>query len=314
MDTHKPIVLVTGAAGFLGKYVTKVCIDSGYRVVGIDRNKCPEINPYFDYFQSSLEDADWSGILHKTQPKYVFHLAASASVGASIEDPYGDFAKVLPSSARLIHALNKLSPDSKLIYFSSAAVYGNPQCLPISELSPVSPISPYGVHKYVTEQLMFASGTRLGVKSICLRIFSAYGPGLKKQLFFEIEKKTQIALNKNTNKIVLSGTGLESRDFIFGEDVARAALMAAEYNFDQDFVIVNVANGIETTIHDAATTYMKASRHEIEVQFDGTERIGDPKNWRADISLLNKIGYVPECQLGDGLKLYAEWISGHQFG
>ncbi|MBC7416726.1 MAG: SDR family oxidoreductase [Pedobacter sp.] len=307
--TEKENIVITGVSGFLGTYLSKLCLEKGYNVVGIDRNPVKIGCTLSSYIQSPIDDVDWDVILKKYRPKFFFHLAASASVGASISDPIGDFSRVLPSTARLLYALAKLKTNVKFIYFSSAAVYGNPSTLPISESAEVRPISPYGVHKHVAEQLIYSMGSCYGLNTICLRIFSAFGIGLKKQLFFDLNKKINEAKRTGIKTIHLYGTGRESRDFIHGHDVAVAALLVAEKEQSVCHRVLNVGSGSETTIKYAVDTYLTASGYQFNVKFDGQERVGDPKNWRSNIDLLEKYGFVLSKNFDEELLAYSKWVS-----
>lgn len=302
-------VIITGTSGFLGIHLANVCSAAGYEIIGIDRNPKPENIRFIKYIQSPLDDIDWEIILDKYQPFACFHLAASSSVANSIKDPFGDFSRVLPSTARLLHCIANKSPNTKFIFFSSAAVYGNPDSLPISEISIVRPISPYGVHKHVAEQMIYAISSCFKLCTINLRIFSAFGDGLKKQLFFDLHKKATIASEAGKKSIVLYGTGRESRDFIHGHDVARIALLLAEQPHESKNLVFNVGSGIETTIEDAVNTYLKVLKLNINPEFSGEIKIGDPQNWCADISKIRKLGFIPKFSLVDGLENYAKWIS-----
>lgn len=309
MTYTNKIALITGASGFLGVHLAEVCSKSGYKVVGVDRNMVPACIEFLDYIHAPINDVDWDCLLDRYRPAICFHLAASASVSASMQDPFGDFTRVLPSTAKILHAIAKKSPKTCFVFYSSAAVYGNPISLPITEESTVKPISPYGVHKHVAEQLIYSVGACYGLNTICLRIFSAFGDGLKKQLFFDLDKKIRTALSQNKKTISMFGTGNESRDFIHGHDVARAALLLAEQKTDEGNVFVNIGSGVEVSISDAVATYLSASKMDINVVFTGESKPGDPQNWCADISKLKEAGFVNNITLPDGLSMYSRWLN-----
>jgi dTDP-glucose 4,6-dehydratase/UDP-glucose 4-epimerase len=135
-----------------------------------------------------------------------------------------------------------------------------------------------------------------------MRVFSAYGPGLKKQLFWDLYQKT-----RKRKVIELLGTGDESRDYIFVEDLIRVSEAIVEKSRLKGEVI-NVATGIETTIREAATTFIKAMDWDGEICFSGSKREGDPENWCADITKIKEMGYSPEFSLDAGLKVYCRWL------
>lgn len=304
----KKCVLITGASGFLGRHLVKLCLIQGFTVVGIDRNPQPVGLKFIKYINSPINEVDWNQLLTEYKPYCCFHLAASASVSASIADPFGDFSRVLPSTARLLHSIANCSPQSKFIFFSSAALYGNPTHLPIAEDALVQPISPYGVHKHVAEQLIYSIGGCYGINTVCLRIFSAYGEGLRRQIFFDLYKKLKLAEDSGEKTVSLFGTGFESRDFIHGQDVARAALAIA-LNLDLNgHTVFNVGSGVETIISDAVNEFIDILGLKVTILFDGQVRPGDPRNWKADVSKLESIGFKSEITLRNGLIRYKDWL------
>ena len=125
-----------------------------------------------------------------------------------------------------------------LLYPSSAAVYGRAAMLPIPETSPLAPISPYGVHKVVAEDLCRSYGRTFGLHVAIVRIFSAYGVELRKQLLWDASRKVL------AGDFRFDGTGNETRDWVHAEDVARLMLIAAEHA-QSDVPVVNCASGIE---------------------------------------------------------------------
>ena len=141
-----------------------------------------------------------------------------------------------------------------------------------------------------------------GIKTCSLRIFSAYGPGLKKQLFWDLNQKL-----KNSTDIVLYGTGKESRDFIYISDLVNAiACVIKNGAFTGD--VVNVANGEEITIKKVATTFYNSIQSDVKINFGGEHRIGDPINWIADINKLKQLGYQQKISIEQGVLNYIKWL------
>ncbi|HAT66578.1 MAG TPA: dTDP-glucose 4,6-dehydratase, partial [Flavobacteriaceae bacterium] len=139
-----------------------------------------------------------------------------------------------------------------------------------------------------------------GIPTCSLRIFSAYGPGLQKQLFWDLYQKS---IKDSTIK--LYGTGAESRDFIYISDLVQAIELAIEKAlFKSD--TINVANGKEVTIAQVAETFFTNTPSEFI--FGGEERKGDPSNWVADISQLKTMGYKTKVSLEEGIKNYWQWL------
>lgn len=298
-------ILITGASGFLGTYLSELCKDYGADIYGVDI--LPPNNPYLftEFLTQSITSKNFSDFFQSYKFDYVFHLAGSASVPYSIENPYYDFCSLVPPTLHLITLIGKYNSNTHLVSFSSAAVYGNPKSLPIIESAEKNPISPYGKHKALNEEMLKFYCEFLNVKVSILRIFSAYGPGLKKQLFWDVLEKYK----QNPDKIELFGTGMETRDFIHAYDVVSAGLFIALNSNEKLFNIYNIGSGKEISIADAVSDLFYNLREEDKpkIVFIGKQRGGDPIRWRADISKLEEIGFTSSYQLKQGLSSYFNW-------
>jgi dTDP-glucose 4,6-dehydratase/UDP-glucose 4-epimerase len=227
--------------------------------------------------------------------------SGSASVPNSFIDPHNDFKLNVINVVLLLEAVRKYNAECKFMNISSAAVYGNPLKLPVSEHDALNPISPYGYHKMFSETILDAYNKLWDIKTCSLRIFSAYGNGLKKQLLFDIAKKMFF-----DTEIKLYGTGAESRDFIHIDDICYAIDCIAK-NCEFNSHKINVANGLQITVMEIAQFFNSICKYNKDIVFDGIERPGDPSNWSADISLLKSYGYQQTVAISDGVKRYIEW-------
>ena len=140
-----------------------------------------------------------------------------------------------------------------------------------------------------------------GIESVVLRIFSAYGPGLAKQVVFDIYQKFA-----HLDQVSLFGNGNESRDFIYATDIAAAVELVASSSKASG--VYNLASGRETSIRELAETIQSILGSEKAISFSQQERKGDPGRWRADISRIQALGFEPKTSLVDGLKLVAEHL------
>ena len=293
-------VLITGALGFIGNKVGQYFLDKGYDVIGWDRFDSESSFPVS--IVDMLDESEIIKALESSLPDIVIHCAGSADVGKSVQNPEADYEGNVTITHNLLFALHKLGMErTRVVFLSSAGVYGNPDKLPITEDTPLNPLSPYAVHKVMCEELCkyFATNYKMHIK--VARIFSAYGAGLRKQIFWDMYNKY-----KSTGCLEMFGTGNESRDYIHVDDVVNALYLLA--TSDSDDVIFNVANGEEVTIREATEMFAECIGLSLEkISFNGTVREGDPLNWRADISKIRSLGYVKSVEMNDGLKLYLEW-------
>lgn len=302
MKTKRKMV-ITGVNGFIGRSA-KEYFETEYDITGIGRAAEYAGAGGLSYYPCNMsrESAELASILTSVRPDVILHCAGSASVGASVVDPMADLDGNLHSLYQLLLALRTIEKRPEMIFFSSAGIYGNPKELPVGEEAEAKPVSPYGLHKSMAEQLCGYYNRIHGCRIRSVRIFSAYGNGLRKQLLWDIYQKY-----RDTGKIRLFGTGEETRDFIHISDILRAIELILAYDGPEE--VFNVANGEEISIRELAEIYAKALGEDKEiVSFSGETKAGDPKNWRADISLLKKIGYEKKMKLEDGIADYVNWV------
>jgi UDP-glucose 4-epimerase len=302
---NKGVVLITGAAGFLGSYLLAECKNAGFSVFGLDKRGPSESRLWAQFAVGACEEVLSENLFSGADIRAIFHLAGGASVPFSTTDPFGDFMTLLPGTARVSQFAR--TRRAKLIFFSSAAVYGNPPILPVCESSIHRPISPYGVHKYLAEVLLEEYSRLWGLSVTVLRPFSAYGPGLRKQLFWDVGRRALHAAN-NVKSITMLGTGSETRDFIYAGDLARAALHVMRSETTKSFEVFNVGTGIESPISEVVSLLLNELGISLEVKFDGNTRAGDPIAWKADISKLENLGFKPQVNLREGVHRVVEWM------
>jgi UDP-glucose 4-epimerase len=303
-------VLITGVTGFLGRYIARQFSQSGYLVAGIG-TRPSENAPQQDlayYYQLILPSPELAAIAQQLQPEVCIHCAGIASVELSVNDPASDFQASVSMTFQLLDTLRLYAPNCHLIYLSSAAVYGNPTIIPIAESQVTAPISPYGFHKLMGEQLCLEFFRVYNVPTTIARIFSGYGAGLRRQVVWDICQKVL------TQPIIkLRGTGNESRDFIHGADVAQAMLVLAECS-EGKANIFNLSTGVETKIQDLVRLIAERLNPEIEITFDGNLPLGIPYNWQADIRKINHLGFYPTVDLEKGLDAFVQWCRGEIIG
>jgi UDP-glucose 4-epimerase len=228
-----------------------------------------------------------------------FLLAGTGSVGDSLADPDLDLAD---NAGRLVHffeSVRRKSPKTRLVYVSSAAVYGEVKELPVTESAPLQPISPYGVSKLAGESYARVYHHLYALQTLVARPFSVYGPGARKQVVWDLMVKLY-----SGDGAVLQGTGKETRDFVYVDDVCAALVNIALAG--EPGQVYNVCSGRETSIADLAGCLSQLAG-KPEVRFAGTHRAGDPSRWRGDPSRLRAIGWEPRVDLGPGLAQTLAW-------
>ncbi len=293
-------VIVIGSKGFIGQHLFNYYKEKGSPVSGAD-----VIVDYVDtqgYFLIDATNADYTTIFQHNKYDVCINCSGAASVPDSLKNPLRDYYLNTVNVYRILEAIRSYQPLCKFINLSSAAVYGNPGVLPVNESAVPNPLSPYGIHKLHAEQICKEFNEYWDIKTCSLRIFSAYGIGLQKQLFWDLNKKAS-----SGKPFTLYGTGNESRDFINIADLVRVIELVSESSsFKAD--IINVANGEEIRIKDAVAIFFSLFNEEINYSFSGNIREGDPTNWVADINKLKSFGYQSSIDLRTGLQAYYNWV------
>ncbi len=294
-------VLITGASGFIGhRLLMFFAKEGGFETAGWSRHKGS--GPLIPVDLNNPDEI--SRQLKVFRPEIIIHCAGSADVGKSVQDPDSDYHGNVTVTHTLLFTLRNLHMErTRFIFLSSAGVYGNPAYLPITEDMPLKPMSPYAVHKVMCEDLCryFFHNYKMDIK--IARIFSAYGQGLKKQIFWDMFHKL-----KSTGRLDMFGTGEESRDYIHIEDVVQALFLLA--TAESEHMVFNVANGEETTVRKAAESFADCAKTgRDKIGFNGVVREGDPLNWCADITRMRALGYKKTIEMEDGIQKYYSWVS-----
>lgn len=294
-------VLIIGSKGFIGRNLHKYLLSKGHIIYGAD-----VIVDYINnehYFLLDASNADFHSIFEDKEYDICINCSGAASVPDSMNNPLRDYFLNTVNVFKILDAIKKYQSKCKFINLSSAAVYGNPQSLPIKENHNKNIVSPYGTHKHQAEQICKEFHEYFGLKTCSLRIFSVYGEGLQKQLFWDLYKKAKSGIS-----FTLFGTGKESRDFIYIKDLVKCIeLTIINSNFQSD--IINIANGEEIFIKDAVNIFFSFFDKKIEYSFSGDKRKGDPSNWKADTARLKEMGYIKTYDIENGLENYYKWVS-----
>jgi UDP-glucose 4-epimerase len=294
-------VLITGAGGFVGSNLARYLAGKSYHVVAL--TTCDDSSPVVNtHYVLRLPDTRLHTIMREEQPDWVIHCAGRGSVQWSFAHPEDDFAQNVALTEFVLDTVGRNSPASKVVFISSGAVYGDPATLPITEQTPPRPISPYGFHKVIGELICRKHAAITGIPVTILRVFSAYGPGLRKQVLWDVAQKARATTN-----IVLDGTGEEMRDFIYIDDLCQAVqLVMHGSNFDAN--VINVASGESVTIAQLAHLMLAAIGDGWSVRFAGAARPGDPLAWRADVETLRRLGMRSWLPIDVGVRRYVDWL------
>lgn len=299
-------VVITGGCGFIGSHIAERLCEENEVIVLDNAAKLKKdniTNPRIRVIDGDILDFD---VLKKSfqGADYVFHEAATTSVQKSIENPALTFSINTGGTINVLNAANECGVK-KVIYASSAAVYGDSEALPKKESMTPEPKSPYAASKLCSEQHCRLFNETFGLSAIVLRYFNVFGPrqDVKSQYAAVIPRFITSMLNGEKPQIF--GDGSQTRDFVFVEDVVNANILAAKA--DVKFDILNIASGKKTSINDLVNKINKINDTNIESEYK-EKRPGDILHSVADISKAREIGYEPKKDLEQGLRETIEWL------
>jgi UDP-glucose 4-epimerase len=305
-------VLVTGGAGFIGSHLVDRLVDAGHDVVVLDnfstgrtKNLSRSLRRQnLQVVRADIRKIPRSFVKRLGRVDTVCHLAAVTSVQQSVRDP------VFTTEANLVGTLNVLQAAKALkaervVFASSAAVYGRPRTFPIAEDAIVSPISPYGASKAASELYLRSFVENHGIEAVSLRYFNVYGPRqTASQYAGVISIFAKRALNQQPLQIF--GDGSQTRDFIFVSDVVDATMASLEMTPENR--TFNIASGNETTVLELARAIQRITGSTTGLEFL-PPRTGDIPRSVADTARAKKeLGFEARTSLEDGLSATIGWF------
>jgi len=311
--------LVTGGAGFIGSHLCEALVAAGADVVIID--------DFNDYYSPAIKEANVASLagqveivrgdirdddlVKRTFAAHrfdgVFHLAARAGVRPSIADPRLYFSTNMDGTLNLLEACRH-GGVRDFIFASSSSVYGVNTKVPFAESDLIHrTISPYAATKLAGEQMCSNYAHLFGLRCMCLRFFTVYGP----------RQRPDLAISKFTAAILAGkpidryGDGSTSRDYTYVEDIVRGILAAAAYTEKSSFEIFNLGGSATTTLNELVALVEAATDRTAIIRVM-PDQPGDVPQTYADVSKAEKrLGYHPQTAIREGVAKYVEWYRGH---
>lgn len=304
--------LVTGGAGFIGSNITKKLVENNYNVTVLDNlssGYIKNITKYISNGQIKFVQADIcnSKMVEKAckEQDVVFHLAACVGRQKSIDNPILDASTNLLGTVNILEGMRK-NAVGKIVYSSSAAIFGELLTSSIDENHPQNADSPYGVSKLAAEKMILAyTGIYKSISAVCLRYFNIYGINQRFDLYGNVIPIFAKRILSN-EPITIYGDGTQTRDFVNVNDVVTANLLASKS--DNCTEVYNVGSGGTITISELAKIMQKIARTKSKIIY-AAERPADVKYCKANSEKINmSLGFKSKVSLEEGLTQYMEWF------
>jgi UDP-glucose 4-epimerase len=298
-------VLITGGAGFIGSHVADRFLENDFEVIVADNlitgNSDNIKDKNIKFFNIDIRDKEKLDELFRTEkPDYVIHLAAQVSVSSSVENVAYDAEENITALINILELCKKYNTE-KIVFSSTAAVYGVPVEVPSKETNPALPLSPYGLSKLTGEEYIKMYSRLFDVNYIILRYANVYGPRQNAHGEAGVVSifNDKIKINED---IYIDGDGLQTRDFVYVKDVSKANYICTVEDVKNE--TFNVSTNSDISILDLFNTMKKYSGY-TKNAIHKEERKGDIRNSKLDNSrLLGHTSWKPEYNLDKGLKEY----------
>ena len=308
MDAH-PIstifpmnYLITGGAGFLGRHLANKLVAQGHNVRVIDDLSAGEkeaLDSRVLFTRGDVRDQPklWT-LLHDID--VVYHLAAKVSLPQSILYPreYNDVN--VGGTVALMEAMRAINAR-RIVLASSGTIYGDQKRQPVDEQVPPDLRTPYAVSKLASEHYMFTLGRHYGIQAVALRIFNAYGPGQALPPAYPPVVPQFLDRILRGGSVVVFGTGKQTRDYVYVEDVVDALIAAGERD-GIDGEVINIGSGVETSVNDLIRLIEEVTGRSAHVLYN-EEQSGGVRRLVADIEKAERLlAYRPQVSLREGLE------------
>ncbi len=293
-------VLVTGATGFLGSHVVERLTERGSDVTALVRNRSNRAAsnaPSVTLLQGDVMHPFAIG-----DATTVFHLAAISHVEHALKDPRCTFETNTAGTVNVLEAARCSPTVRKVVFVSTAHIYGTPLYLPIDEGHPLQSHEPYAASKLAAEAFVSAYGSAYGLPVAIARLFNVYGP--RQHPDFVIPSIINQALVKGTLSL---GNLTPTRDFTYVDDVVDALLQLAESGKG----VYNVGSGVEVSVETLVMLVARILGKQIAMASNHAQRRPNDieiERMRADISKIRALGWCPRTELTEGLRRTVAWF------
>lgn len=292
-------ILITGGLGQVGSYLTDHFCENN-NVTVLDNASSPCRNTVPEGVKLVIDDIGGPTAIKLVEnADIVIHTAAQVSVGRSMDQPLHDVNNNVLGTLNLLEAARNNNID-RFVYFSSAAVYGNPMQIPVTESHPTEPLSPYGVSKLAGEKYAMMYHHAFGIPVVCIRPFNIYSPRQDPSSPYSGVISKFIERAKANQPPIIFGDGKQTRDFISVHDIVELVDLVIQKEKAIGSVL-NAGTGVQTPINTLAEEIMDIFCSDLNIKYEDA-RTGDIIHSVADISAANRLGFKPDVDLKEGLE------------
>jgi len=300
-------ILVTGGAGFIGSHVTDALLAAGHDVHVMDDlsgGRRDNVNPKATFHQLDIRSEAAAELVTTARFEVMMHLAAQMDVRRSVADPIFDSDVNIRGLLNLMEAGRRAGLKKVIFSSTGGAIYGEPEYVPQDENHPLQPLSPYGIAKLSSERYLFFYRHVHGVEFVALRYGNVYGP--RQNPHGEAGVVAIFAMRMLAGEpVFINGTGEQTRDYVFVEDVVRANMLALGYAGSGIF---NVGTGRETSVNELFVAIRDDIDPRLEMRYRGAQP-GEQKRSVLDYShTASVLGWTPLTDVHSGLRSTVEWF------
>lgn len=300
-------VLVTGGAGFIGSHLVDRLIQEGNEVIVIDdlsTGKRKQINKKARLYKMDIRSKRVERVFRKERPLVMVHLAAQMNVRHSTEDPGFDADVNILGTLNLLEHAVKQGVRKVSFASSGGAVYGEQEVFPAAESHRTDPLSPYGISKLAGEKYLAYYANAMGLRTTILRFANVYGPRQEPEGeagVIAIFAKCMV----EGGQPIINGTGKQTRDFVYVDDVVEALMMTLGEDIQGTF---NVGTGRETTVNECYKIMKELTKSTCKDLF-GAAKKGEQLRSVVDVrKLRERFDWEPQVSLPDGLKMTVDFF------
>jgi UDP-glucose 4-epimerase len=300
-------IVVTGGAGFIGSHIVDAYIHAGHRVVVIDNlssGSKRNLNPRAKFYKADIKNLSaMRRIFKRERPQVINHHAALVSVVESVQNPVETYRTNLFGTVNLLLAFSQIKARRKKFIYASTggALYGNPKKIPADEHTPIEPLSPYGLSKYLAERAVALHAKENGFGYLSLRYSNVYGP--RQDAHGEAGVVAIFSnLMKHGKKPTIFGDGSKTRDYVYVGDVVRANVFGLTRGKN---VAINIGTGKQTSDQKVFAAIARSAGYKGRPHY-APFRPGEVNHISLNPHLAKKIlGWTPKTNFAEGIKATA---------